>query len=97
MTATIPFSSLHACPAAPVPVTGADSRPALSVREVPDLSEREIEVLRLITEELSDREIAERLSVSPRTVGGHVTRLLTKLDLESRTAAAVFAVRHDLI
>ncbi len=80
-----PSQGTPASPAGPDPVEAAG------------LTEREIEVLRLITEGLSDREIAERLSVSPRTVGGHVTRLLTKLDLESRTAAAVFAVRHDLI
>jgi len=61
------------------------------------LTAREAEVLRLLAEGLSDREIAESLSLSPRTISGHVTRLLTKLDLESRTAAAIFAVRHGLV
>ena len=60
------------------------------------LTAREAEVLRLLAQGLSDREIAEALSLSPRTIGGHVTNLLAKLDLESRTAAAVFAVRHGL-
>jgi DNA-binding NarL/FixJ family response regulator len=60
------------------------------------LTAREAEVLRLLAAGLSDREIAETLSLSPRTIGGHVTRLLTKLALASRTEAAVFAVRHDL-
>ena len=45
---------------------------------------------------LSDREIGEALSISPHTVHGHVTHLLAKLGLESRTAAAAFAVRHGL-
>ena len=60
------------------------------------LTTREHEVLRLLVDGLSDRDIGEALSVSPRTVGGHVTRLLDKLGVESRTAAAVFAVRHGL-
>jgi non-specific serine/threonine protein kinase len=60
------------------------------------LTSREAEVLVLLAQGLSDREIAETLFLSPRTVGGYVSRLLTKLDLDSRTAAAVFAVRHDL-
>jgi predicted ATPase/DNA-binding CsgD family transcriptional regulator len=57
---------------------------------------RETEVLRLLAQGLSDRQIADALSVSPRTVGGYVTKLLTRLNLDTRTAAAVFAVRHGL-
>ena len=76
-------------PAAPV----VDSR-AASTRNTIGLTGRELEVLRLITQGLSDREIAAALFVSPRTVGGHVTNLLGKLGVESRTAAATFAVRH---
>jgi predicted ATPase/DNA-binding CsgD family transcriptional regulator len=60
------------------------------------LTEREAEVLRLLAQGLSDRAIAEKLFVSPRTVGGYVSKVLIKLNLESRTAAAVFAVRHGL-
>lgn len=60
------------------------------------LTPREIEVLRLLGNGFSNRQIAESLSISARTVGGHVTNLLTKLDLDSRTAAAAFAVRHGL-
>ena len=57
---------------------------------------RETEVLKLLAQGMSDRQIADALSVSPRTVGGYVTKLLTRLNLDSRTAAAVFAVRHGL-
>lgn len=60
------------------------------------LTGREQDVLRLLADGLSDRDIAVALSLSPRTVGGHVTNILAKLELESRTAAAVFALRHDL-
>lgn len=60
------------------------------------LTPREGEVLRLLAEGLSDREIGSALSISERTAGNHVTHILQKLNLDSRTAAAVFAVRHDL-
>ena len=60
------------------------------------LTPREREVLRLLTEGLTDREIGEALFISTRTVNYHVTNLLTKLDLDSRTAAAAFAVRHGI-
>jgi DNA-binding CsgD family transcriptional regulator/Tfp pilus assembly protein PilF len=61
------------------------------------LTPRELEVLRLIVEGLSDREIADRLFISPRTVMHHVTGILTKLDVTSRTAAATFAVRQGIV
>ena len=53
-------------------------------------------MLRLIARGLRDREIADELSISTRTVSGHVTNLLAKLEVDSRTAAAAFAVRHGL-
>lgn len=61
------------------------------------LSEREREVLRLVAEGLTDREIADVLFVSPRTVTTHVARILDKLGAESRTGAATFAIRQGLI
>jgi ATP/maltotriose-dependent transcriptional regulator MalT len=60
------------------------------------LSPRELDVLRLIVEGLSDREIAERLFISPHTVMRHVSGILSKLGVASRTAAATWAIRHDL-
>jgi DNA-binding NarL/FixJ family response regulator len=54
-------------------------------------------VLRLLAEGLSDREIADTLSISPRTVGGHVTHLLDKLGVDSRTAAVAVALRRQLV
>ena len=61
------------------------------------LSRRELEVLRLIVDGKSDREIAASLSISHRTVMRHVTGILTKLDANSRTAAATLAVRQNLV
>jgi predicted ATPase/DNA-binding CsgD family transcriptional regulator len=65
--------------------------------QVAGLSGREIEVLRLIADGLSDREIAERLFISHRTVMRHVTGIFNKLGVNSRTAAATVAVRKDIV
>ena len=58
---------------------------------------RERQVLGLLAEGLTNRQIAERLVVSEHTVHRHVTNILRKLELPSRTAAAAFAVRHSLV
>ena len=60
------------------------------------LTRREREVLQLLVEGGSNRTIAETLSLSERTVEHHVLHILTKLGLDSRTAAATWAVRHGL-
>lgn len=64
---------------------------------LPEVTPREREVLRLLTEGLTNRQIAERLVVSEHTVHRHVTNILRKLDLPSRTAAAAHAVRSGLL
>ncbi|MEZ4569984.1 MAG: LuxR C-terminal-related transcriptional regulator [Thermomicrobiales bacterium] len=61
------------------------------------LTPREHEVLSHLIEGKTDREIADELFISPRTVMRHVGNILKKLDVSSRTAAATLAVRHDLI
>ena len=61
------------------------------------LSEREVEVLALIARGLSNREIAEALVISDRTVQAHVSHILHKLHLPSRTQAALYAVREGLV
>ena len=61
-----------------------------------DLSTREIEVLALVTEGISNAEIAVKLSLSPKTVGHHVSAIFSKLGVSNRVEAATFAVRHHL-
>jgi DNA-binding NarL/FixJ family response regulator len=63
----------------------------------PELTRREREVLSLLAEGLTNRQIAERLMVSEHTVHRHVTNILRKLELPSRTAAAASAVRAGLL
>jgi DNA-binding NarL/FixJ family response regulator len=63
----------------------------------PGVTRREREVLGLLAEGLTNRQIAERLVVSEHTVHRHVTNILRKLDLPSRTAAAAWAVRSGVL
>jgi len=60
------------------------------------LTAREMEVLRSIAQGLSNQEIADQLMVSEPTVRAHVSRILGKLHLASRTQAALYAVREGL-
>ncbi len=60
------------------------------------LTPREDEILRLLADGRSDREIAALLAISSRTVSGHVSNLLGKLGVESRTAAVAHALRSGL-
>jgi len=61
------------------------------------LSEREIEVLRLMTQGLSNREIGGRLFISARTAEHHVQHIYTKIGASTRAAAAMFAMHHNLV
>jgi DNA-binding CsgD family transcriptional regulator len=69
---------------------GVASRPA-------GLSEREVEVLRLLAEGLTNRGIAERLVISERTVDRHVSNIFSKLDVTSRAAATAAAYERGVI
>ncbi|HEX2259501.1 MAG TPA: HD domain-containing phosphohydrolase [Actinomycetota bacterium] len=61
------------------------------------LSEREVEVLRLVARACSNREIGQQLHISPRTAEHHVQHIYTKLGLSSRSALALYAMEHDLL
>jgi NarL family two-component system response regulator LiaR len=62
-----------------------------------DLTEREMQVLQLLVEGLSNTQIAERLVVSRATVKTHVSNLLSKLGVANRVEAASFALQHNLV
>jgi NarL family two-component system response regulator LiaR len=61
-----------------------------------DLTEREMEVLRLIAAGKSNQEVADELFIGIKTVKFHVTNILAKLGVEDRTQAAIYAFKHGL-
>jgi HD-GYP domain-containing protein (c-di-GMP phosphodiesterase class II)/DNA-binding CsgD family transcriptional regulator len=61
------------------------------------LTDREVDVLRLIARGKTNRQVADDLYISPKTVGRHVEHIYTKLGVSSRAAAAVFAMEHHLL
>jgi DNA-binding CsgD family transcriptional regulator len=72
---------------------GDESRP-VAARAVDALSRREVEVLRLLGEGLTNAEIGGRLFISTKTAGNHVSNILMKLGLRNRTQAAALARTH---
>jgi DNA-binding NarL/FixJ family response regulator len=72
---------------------GDESRP-LASRAVDKLTRREVEVLRLLGEGLTNAEIAGRLFISTKTAGNHVSSILMKLGLRNRSQAAALARTH---
>ena len=63
----------------------------------PRLTEREMEVLRLVAQGLNNRDIAAKLFISENTVKNHIRNILDKLHLHSRMEAVVYAVREKMI
>jgi NarL family two-component system response regulator LiaR len=61
------------------------------------LTNRELEVLQLISEGFNNRQIAEKLVISEKTVKTHVSSILSKLHLEDRTQAAIYALKHSKV
>jgi DNA-binding NarL/FixJ family response regulator len=62
-----------------------------------ELSGREFEIVRLIADGLSNREIGNRLSLSEKTVKNHVSHILAKLKVNARSGVAVYAVRNGIV
>ena len=61
------------------------------------LTERELEVIRLVTQGKSNREIAEALVISEKTAKAHISNILGKLGVEDRTQMAVYAIKNNLV
>jgi NarL family two-component system response regulator LiaR len=72
------------------------SQPSEEPPPPPSLTEREVEVLRLVAQGQSNREIAQELTIKEATVRTHVSNILSKLHLASRTQAALYALREGL-
>jgi DNA-binding NarL/FixJ family response regulator len=66
-------------------------------KPVMPLSEREMEILRLLADGLSNKAISERVSLSENTVKYHLKNILHKLNVQNRTEAVMYALRNDLI
>jgi DNA-binding NarL/FixJ family response regulator len=65
--------------------------------KIESLTSRELEVLRLLAVGMYNKEVAEKLEISERTVKNHVSNIFKKLEVTDRTQAAVFAIRNNLI
>jgi NarL family two-component system response regulator LiaR len=75
----------------------AGERTNSGATDLAELTERELDVLRLIAKGLNNREIAEQLTISEKTVKTHVSSILSKLHLTDRTQAAIYALRAGLV
>lgn len=78
-------------------LTAAGCRPTRRTPLVAGLTGRELEVLEQLVRGSSNRQIAQHLSITPRTVGTHVEHIYTKIGVSTRGAAAMFAMRHGLV
>lgn len=86
--------SLH--PAIASKVVQELQRPANQPAAAEPLTARELEILKLVAQGLTNQDIAEKLTVSERTVRTHVSNILSKLHLANRTQAALYALREGI-
>jgi NarL family two-component system response regulator LiaR len=77
------------------PAAAKDAPPARPP-QTSDLTEREQEVLHLVAAGMNNRQIAEHMIISEKTVKTHVSNILSKLGLEDRTQAAIWAIKHGI-
>lgn len=87
-------SSLH--PTVARMVINEVNKPPGALSPPDPLTDREVETLKLVAQGLSNQEIADRLVVSTRTVGKHVSSILDKLHLANRTQVTLYALRHGI-
>src|SRR5258707_1177089 len=76
---------------------GVASLSAEGNNSLTELSEKEIDILRCVAMGLSNKEIAEQLAYSEKTVKNYLSIIFQKLNIRDRTQAAIFAFRHGLI
>jgi DNA-binding CsgD family transcriptional regulator len=75
----------------------ASRSPTKSPASYPDgLTAREVEVLRLVAQGLTNQQVAEQLVISPRTVNTHLTAIFSKIGVSSRGSATRYAIEHHL-
>jgi DNA-binding NarL/FixJ family response regulator len=79
------------------PVLGGYLAGSPAAERLPNLTQRERDVLRLLSEGLSNEDIGKRLFISPETVRTHVRKAMDKLDADTRTQAVATALRQSLI
>jgi predicted ATPase/class 3 adenylate cyclase/DNA-binding CsgD family transcriptional regulator len=77
--------------------TASKSPPTLSPTYPDGLTAREVEVLRLVAQGLTNDQVAEQLVISPRTVNTHLTSIYGKIGISSRSAATRYAIEHHLV
>jgi DNA-binding NarL/FixJ family response regulator len=90
------IGALAASPASSI-ISPASAVSPAAIAQQYDLTEREVEVLRLIAQGATNREIAEALVISEGTVKNHISNILSRLGLRDRTQAAIFARENKLI
>ena len=86
----------------PMPTPGQTGSPSIppaktSPRYPVGLTAREVEVLRLVAQGMTDAHVAEQLVISPRTVNWHLTSIYSKIGVSSRCAATRYAIEHKLV
>ena len=80
------------------PAAGAQHPPQFAQGSgLAGMTAREAEVLVLLARGLTNKQIAERLIITPKTAGNHVEHIYAKIGTSSRAAAALFAVQHGLL
>ncbi len=75
----------------------AQPRNPVDTHPVEELTEREMDVIRLLAKGCNNREIAKQLFISEKTVKTHISNILGKLGLEHRTQLAIFAIKNNLV
>lgn len=78
-------------------VNNLDNPGSASIKDVLKLSNRELDFLKLVCTELTYKEIAEQMSLSPRTIDGYREILFDKLNLKSRVGLVLFAIKNGIV